>query len=1613
MNSTLPKISIITPSYNQGEFLEDTIKSIIEQNYPNLEYIIIDGGSTDKSVKIIKKYESHLTYWVSEKDNGQTAAINKGFKIATGDIIAWLNSDDFYYPGALNLIAEMYSSDPKAGLYIGNGAVADKKGNRIRRYSHNIIFDYDTLLKGSNYILQPSTFINAKAINEVGYLDESLHYAMDLEYWFRVASKFGVLTVNEELSAYRWYDEIKTKTGGLKRWVEQWGIINKYSNLQITPGLLVEFFNVLQEKEVIDHFGLDISDFSNKVKMQFYQTMQQMLNMDECIPRKGNGKIYSSQKNNNNIKDTKSSNISSINILKSNGSNPKLDIVLQVTGEHAWGVGKGWENAAKKIGVHNKTFAPKANWNDSNLQYDDGLEKYLKENSSDILFLAGFDWHSQALHKNGYWKELFLNSNAKKVLYVQESLANNCRLFNTDEMKLAFQSAAEIADLIVYTDFSDKDFIESIKLPSIWQPFGVDDSVFYPKVNFGNRIHKPFFRGKYNPFYTDATYEERRKLLKYLFENHLIDLIPYTDKPVNVEEIASDYNKYKIAINLPSIFSNHPTRVYEALACGNALITNRTNIKKIDDLFEDKEHLIYYNDQESLRDAIDLLQNDNNLLVRISQKGSDYVKENFTLDKHLFAILKELQSIVSAKNNDSVKTSITSNIKGNKIIIDGVIFQIQQNRPVGISRVWLSLLSEIGKTEFRKNILLLDRENTSPYIEGIEKRVINFYNKYYPNADAKYLEDICNEEKADLFISTYYTYTTETRYLMMLHDFIPEITGMDLSNPEWISKINSINRASEYFSISVSTKNDFVKNYPDKANKNISIINNAVSDNFKLHSEKEITAFKKKYNIIKPYYILCGNRTGYKNFILFFKAAALLKDKNKFEIVLTGGNPKLEDEFKPFFKGIKYSIFYLSDQELSVALSGAISMVYPSKYEGFGLPILEAMKSGCPVITCKNSSIPEVAGNAAYYVNEDDVPAMKDILIRVRSKSVRDPLIEKGIINAKRFSWKTSANLLLAKIKEILKTHNGLTDHEIVHLDNVNKLIYKIWSTPRLMNAYKTLGEQFFLGPKADLSKFINAENEFLSLDSEVFESITLENIMQNPQEAYRFFFMGLYCQNKNRWEEAFNYYVVAFKLGMSHWRTGYLASLMAVNIKNYSFALKVLPEVLKAKPNYTEAKELLDSIKDKSTKLKVSAIVSTYNSEKFIRGCLEDLINQTLFKKGQLEIVVVNTGSEQNEKNIVAEFQKRYSNINYIETENRQTIYSAWNIGIKACRGNLITNANTDDRHRHDALEIMAAAFAENSEIDVVYADSYLTTKPNDNWNSKTPKTVTRWASFDRDIILFGCFLGPQPMWKKSMHERYGYFNEELRIVGDYEFWLRISRTAKFLHLNENLGLYFYSPESAEHKNKSLTDDENTKVQHEYFIKYIPDFNEIIRIKNKLAPVKNANDGEQYFKMAMDLLEKRENGLFIQASIAEFIRRSNDNSYGDIIKESANILTQVRTNNSIIDHAYLENFYLILAIAEFKSTKFNEAKKQFENALLENKNSTNAYAGLGEVYYAAGDYKQALIYFERAIKIDPNNKIALNGVVKSNNKIKDIYGQYDQELKIEKTKEDGILSFK
>jgi glycosyltransferase involved in cell wall biosynthesis len=209
--STYPKITIITPSFNQGEYIEETIKSVLNQNYPNLQYIVIDGGSTDNTIEVIKKYESQISFWVSEKDNGQSNAINKGLKMAEGDIVNWLNSDDQLGSNALFDIAKLYQSKPLCYLFVGQTEFFSKE--KVYGTGGKIIFKTRENTFAFGQVNQPAMFYRTEAVKKIGYLNESLHYCMDVDWWLKYLLNYDLTTIAESNSIwakFRLHDESKT-----------------------------------------------------------------------------------------------------------------------------------------------------------------------------------------------------------------------------------------------------------------------------------------------------------------------------------------------------------------------------------------------------------------------------------------------------------------------------------------------------------------------------------------------------------------------------------------------------------------------------------------------------------------------------------------------------------------------------------------------------------------------------------------------------------------------------------------------------------------------------------------------------------------------------------------------------------------------------------------------------------------------------------------------------------------------------------------------------------------------------------------------------------------------------------------------------------------------------------------------------------------------------------------------------------------------------------------------------------------------------------------------------------------------------------------------------------
>lgn len=237
----LPRIGIVTPSFNQGAFIRETIESVLQQEYPNYEYWIIDGGSTDGTLDILKSYGQRIN-WISEKDRGQAHAINKGLQRVSADILTFINSDDLYLPNALFIVGRYFSEHHEAMWLTGDYAIIDDNGNNIQPY----VIRYKKMLRDrasfrglavANSIVQPSTFWRSQLLQEIGFFDESYRYCFDYDFWLKGIKKYRPHVIDDQLSLFRIHRDSKGGSEFSKQFEEEHEVLHRYTTNKLLLGL--------------------------------------------------------------------------------------------------------------------------------------------------------------------------------------------------------------------------------------------------------------------------------------------------------------------------------------------------------------------------------------------------------------------------------------------------------------------------------------------------------------------------------------------------------------------------------------------------------------------------------------------------------------------------------------------------------------------------------------------------------------------------------------------------------------------------------------------------------------------------------------------------------------------------------------------------------------------------------------------------------------------------------------------------------------------------------------------------------------------------------------------------------------------------------------------------------------------------------------------------------------------------------------------------------------------------------------------------------------------------------------------------------------------------------
>jgi glycosyltransferase involved in cell wall biosynthesis len=353
-----------------------------------------------------------------------------------------------------------------------------------------------------------------------------------------------------------------------------------------------------------------------------------------------------------------------------------------------------------------------------------------------------------------------------------------------------------------------------------------------------------------------------------------------------------------------------------------------------------------------------------------------------------------------------------------RILVDGIFFQLAET---GISRVWRSALPLLAARP-DVEVLLLDRGGVPP-MEGVRLLPFPSYQFRYTVAESALIQKMCDHYAIDVFSSTYYTTPLDTPSLMIVHDMIPELFDFDFTGRDISDKELTICHARKHLAVSKQTAADLLKFYPELISNPARIAHNGVDHEiFNPRSDTEVIDVRRKLGTTRPYFITVGERSqhkGYKNTKLFFRSLKELKDFD-FDIVCVGGAPDLEDYIKELTPPeISVTRIQLGDDELAAAYTGAAALVYPSIYEGFGLPVAEAMACACPVITTRAGSLKEVAGDAARLVGVDNTRDMARALTDVRDETVRHRLITLGLKQAVGFRWDQFVDALEETAREL------------------------------------------------------------------------------------------------------------------------------------------------------------------------------------------------------------------------------------------------------------------------------------------------------------------------------------------------------------------------------------------------------------------------------------------------------------------------------------------------------------------------------------------------------------------------------------------------------------------
>ncbi|MBD2165002.1 glycosyltransferase [Calothrix membranacea FACHB-236] len=1073
-------VSFCIPTYNSERFIRECLESVLVQDYDDIEIIVSDNNSHDNTIAIcqetLRKFQPKRNFKIIKNDTNIGPALNwlKAIQSANGEYVKLLFSDDLVLRDFTTKTLEFIQDEEVGFVYTAafcgktiNASILSYLDIDIAGKVPSLFFQYKGLFEGKSWrgsgvpcsptcgifrkkdlVLSLENLINLARSNELPIIDALQHGAgLDSLIYLLIAFNYDyIVNIPEPLVLCREQNQSISFSETYQ----------SLQNFSLNYLLARDFFyknyfepKYLSGKENLMNIQLEMNKF---IPDNYYRQMANQYSHSEH---------YLSIQNS-----------SSSNSLQ-HTDEEIISIAIDIS---VLGLGYLYERA--KTGVFRVTeyilrglllasrcrlylYASLPNLSHACQEY---LNSEFIQHNLRLYDITELRYNNINIYHSTFYP---LPSN----IYFAQRIITVCDLipilypefFEYKEDHLLKTSIGNIDknDIVICISESTKkdvcSYKSSVNKNNVFVTYlAADKKKFYPSDNQQLIIKT---KEKYNipdkPYLLSLSTLEPRKNIAHVIRCFLkliqskqiddLNLVLIGTKGWQYEEIFEEIDKNRklqdrivvtgyvpdedlaplysgaLAFLYVSLYEGFGLPPLEAMQCGTPVITSNTS--SLPEVVEDAGIMLDPHDELGLCEAIFKIYSEPEYRKELAQKSLQQAQK-FSWDKYVEETIK-IYEVAKKKYQ---------NRHNRNILIDGVFFQLFNT---GIARVWKSLLEQWANTEFADHILVLDRANTAPKINGIRYRTIHPYDYNNTDTDRQILQQICDEEETDLFISTYYTTPIHTPSVFMAYDMIPEVLGGNLNEPMWREKHHAIKHASAFIAISENTAKDLSKFFTDIPLESITVAHCGVDPIFHPASEAEIKDFKYKYGINKSYFLL-GSLGGYKNTILFFQAFAQLNNKHNFDIVATGAGSQLPSEWREYTAGCTFHALKLSDEELRLAYAGAEALVYPSQYEGFGMPIIEAMACGCPVITTPNASLPEVGGQAVIYVKDNDIECMTDALSEVQKPTVRNSLIQAGLVQSQKFSWSKMADIVSnVLINKILEPFN---------LREINLIIFPDWN---------------------------------------------------------------------------------------------------------------------------------------------------------------------------------------------------------------------------------------------------------------------------------------------------------------------------------------------------------------------------------------------------------------------------------------------------------------------------------------------------------------------------------------------------------------------------------------